>query len=112
MLSCQTPNMLCGHLNAAMHTFEMKQHIALVIFEHLRHELDVHVLDIDLLFTQRVSDSALGRGCTGSEDDRECGGKMRELYLKGLIQDHDGLVELLDVGDDAGEQEGLLVFVR
>ncbi len=27
----------------------MKQYVGLVILEHLRHELDVHVLDIDLL---------------------------------------------------------------
>ena len=33
------------------HTFEMKQHVRLVILEHLSHKLDVHVLYVDLLET-------------------------------------------------------------
>lgn len=30
-------------------TFEMKEHIGLVVLEHLGDELDVHVLYVDLL---------------------------------------------------------------
>jgi hypothetical protein len=30
-------------------TFQMDEHVGLVVLEHLRHELDVHVLDVDLL---------------------------------------------------------------
>jgi hypothetical protein len=35
------------------HTFKMEENIRLIVFEHLRHKLDVHILDID--FLQRVS---------------------------------------------------------
>jgi len=31
------------------YTFEMEEHVRLVILEHLRDQLDVHVLDVDLL---------------------------------------------------------------
>ena len=57
----------------------MKQHIQLVVAKHLRHQLDIHVRNVDL--------------------------------LQAAVQDGDGLVELLDVGDDAREELGLLVFV-
>jgi hypothetical protein len=30
-------------------TFQVEQHVRLVVLEHLRYELDVHVLHIDLL---------------------------------------------------------------
>lgn len=37
---------------------------------------------------------------------------MRMTNLQRLVQHHDGLVQLLHVGDDAREEERLLVFVR
>ena len=30
-------------------TFKMEQNIRLVVLEHLRHELNIHVLDVDFL---------------------------------------------------------------
>jgi hypothetical protein len=32
-----------------LHTFQVEEDIGLVVLEHLCHELDVHVLDIDIL---------------------------------------------------------------
>lgn len=31
------------------HTFEVKQDIGLIVLEHLRNKLRVHILDVDLL---------------------------------------------------------------
>ncbi len=31
------------------HTFEVEEHVRLVVLEHLCDELDIHVLDVDLL---------------------------------------------------------------
>ena len=37
------------NLTEDQHTFEVKEHIRSIIFEHLRNELYIHVLDVDLL---------------------------------------------------------------
>jgi hypothetical protein len=31
------------------HTFEVEENVRLVIFEHLCHQLDIHVLDVNFL---------------------------------------------------------------
>ena len=36
-------------LEGAKHTFQMEQNVVLVVLEHLRHDFDVHVLDVDVL---------------------------------------------------------------
>lgn len=36
-------------------TFEMEQHVGLVVLEHLSYELHVHVLDVDLLVASQSS---------------------------------------------------------
>jgi len=38
-----------GKSPAATLTFEVKQHVRLIFFEHLRHELHVHILYVDFL---------------------------------------------------------------
>lgn len=58
----------------------MKQNIGLVVLEHLSHQLDVHVLDIDLL---RV----VNNECPEALDT--------ETYLQALVHDHDSLIEFL-----------------
>ena len=34
-------------------TFKVEQNVGLVVLEHLRNKLDVHVLDVDLLLTSQ-----------------------------------------------------------
>lgn len=58
----------------------MKQNIRLVVLEHLSHQLDVHILDIDLL-------RAVNDGCHVALDIR--------TYLEALVHDHDSLIEFL-----------------
>lgn len=36
-----------------LHTFKMEKNIRLIVLEHLRHKLNVHILDVD--FLQRVN---------------------------------------------------------
>lgn len=43
---------ILAHINSTRsfnHTFKMEKNIRLVVLEHLSHQLDVHVLDVDLL---------------------------------------------------------------
>lgn len=40
-------------------TFQMKQHVGLIVFEHLRNKLDIHVLDINLLMWMSASPDPL-----------------------------------------------------
>ena len=35
-------------------TFKMEQHIRLIVLEHLRHQFDIHVLDIDFLASCQI----------------------------------------------------------
>lgn len=58
----------------------MEEHVGLIVLEHLSHELDVHILDIDL--------------------------------LEALVHNDDGLVEFLNIGDDARQEQVLLMLVR
>ena len=39
-------------------TFQVEEDVRLVVLEHLRDELDVHVLDIDLLMKPSVPDGS------------------------------------------------------
>lgn len=61
-------------------TFEMKQHVRLVILKHLRHELGVHVLRVDILPQRQPSSIHTQFICT---------------YVKRFIQDHHSLIEFL-----------------
>ena len=36
-------------MNRWMRTFKVEENIRLVVLEHLRDQLDIHVLDVDLL---------------------------------------------------------------
>ena len=51
----------------AMRTFQVKQNVVLIVLEHMRHKLNVHVLDIDFLQERSKQESvAFGRlviGC-------------------------------------------------
>lgn len=60
----------------------MEKHIRPVIFEHLRYEFDVHVLNVDLLNGDRISGNLKAKSIMGS-------------YLKTFVQHHDCLIELL-----------------
>ena len=95
----------------------MEQHVRLVVLEHLRDELDVHVLHVDLLlFDQLYAPTH----CVSNH----------YAYLETLVQHHDSFIELLlhlrirvccdkitqardtyNIGDDTREQLALLVFV-
>jgi hypothetical protein len=63
-------------------TFQVEQHVRLVILEHLCYELDVHVLHVDLLLFDQLYAQLhrLNHHCA---------------YLKTLVQHHDSFVELL-----------------
>lgn len=95
-------------------TFKVEENVRLIVFEHLGDQLNIHVVDIDFLFD--VSDNPWML-------------LTKPTHLQAFIQHHDGLVEFLlfyvntsdlsdlyvstnHVGDDSGEQNILLVFVR
>lgn len=40
-----------GRASISLLTLQVEQHVRLVILEHLRNQLDVHVLHVDLLYT-------------------------------------------------------------
>lgn len=65
-------------------TFEMEQHVRLVILEHLRDELSVHVLSVDFLPSASIPTSIHPSNSSHSES-----------YVKRFIQDHHSLIELL-----------------
>ena len=98
-------------------TFKMEQHVRLVVLEHLSHELDVHVLNVDFLRYVMSCVSQLF--------------SHKHSYLKALVQDHNSFVQLLlqykvvrllyvtellgqvtyDIGDDTRQQLALLMFM-
>lgn len=59
----------------------MEQHVGLIVLEHLSHQFDIHVLDVDLLYFIEMLPitAALGKG----------------IYLQLLVHHHDGFVEFL-----------------
>lgn len=61
------------------HTFKMEKNIRLVVLEHLCHQLNVHVLDVDLL-----------SGCEFEQTSRQ-----HDAYLEALVHDHDGFIQFL-----------------
>jgi hypothetical protein len=63
----------------------MEEDIGLVVLEHLGNELNVHVLDVDLLF-----------GCQSTKSETTCSLNILSMkYLKALVHDHHSFVELL-----------------
>lgn len=62
----------------------MEQHIRLIVFEHLRHELDVHVLHVDLLKHRSVTLVLV-----------LCFAEKHSAYLERLVQHADRFVEFL-----------------
>lgn len=62
-------------------TFQMEEHVGLVVLEHLRHQFHVHVLDVDLLSRRQ------------SVHQRDAHHHYDETNLKALVHDHDGFIE-------------------
>lgn len=45
-----SPHTTHGRDSGTVRTFQMKEDVGLVVFEHLGHQLNVHVLDVDVLW--------------------------------------------------------------
>ena len=63
---------------AAVLTLQVKKDVRLVVLEHLGHQLDVHVLDVDLLEDMSIRDGGFKT--------------QTPSYLQSLVHDHDGLI--------------------
>ena len=63
----------------------MKEHVGLVVLEHLRDELDVHVLDVDVLVPSEVRHTS----------QVPAAHRRWEFYLKTLVHNHHGFVQFL-----------------
>lgn len=37
-------------------TFEVEEDVVLIVLEHVRHQLNIHVLDVDFLYSSRLMD--------------------------------------------------------
>ena len=64
-----------------MYTFEVEENIGLVVLEHLRHKLNIHVLDVDFLWS-RVNTMIISM-------------KAAQTYLETFVHDHNSFIEFL-----------------
>lgn len=55
---CARKCMLSWYFECAKPTFKVEENIGSVVFEHLSHQLDIHVLNIDILRLARVNPEA------------------------------------------------------
>lgn len=108
--------------DSAKLTFKMKKDVRAIVFEHLCCKLNIHVLNVDLLFIRQLVCNEVAALTS------------RRLYeltnLQVLIHDHDCFIEFLlpwhmrmiiehideqatyNIGNDAREKKALLMLMR